>query len=98
MLTEQQIDYLGSMKYINVIDDRLKVLSEFEIKYLPAAPSVVGRIILILNVFYNGEKVTNLSFDLQNYNYEELVEIAKNVKENGFMMHELDLYLMGDIE
>jgi len=98
MLSDQQINHLSSMKYINVIDKRLKVLTEYEIKYLPTAPNVIARIILILNVFYNGEKVTNMSFDLQNYNYEELIEIAQNIKENAFMMHELDLYLAGDIE
>ena len=98
MLTEEQITYLKSIKYINVIDEKVKVLSEFDIKYLPAAPNIVGKVILILNVFYNNDKITELSFDLQNYNYDELIEIGQNIKKNDFIMYELDTHLAGDIE
>jgi len=97
MLNEQQVDYLSSMKFINVIDPQVKVLAEFKIKYLPAAPLVVGHVILILNVFFQGDKITELSFDLRNYNYEELIEIAKNIKKNEFLMYELDAHLSGGI-
>lgn len=98
MLTETEIDQLTSIKFINVIDEQIRVLAEFEVKYLPAAPTVVGRIILVLTVFYKNDKITVLSFDLQNYNYAELIEIAKNIKNNDFIMYELDTYLSGDIE
>ena len=98
MLTEEQIEYLNSMKFINVIDDNIRVLAEFEVKYLPSAPKVVGRIILVLNVFFRSDKITRLTFDLQNYNYDDLVEIAKNIKSNEFIMYELDTHLAGDIE
>jgi len=98
MLTEEQIEYLNSMKFINVIDDNIRVLAEFEVKYLPSAPKVVGRIILVLNVFFRSDKITRLTFDLQNYNYDDLVEIAKNIKSNEFIMYELDTYLASDIE
>jgi len=96
MLSKEQIDYLTSMKFINSIDEKVKVIAEYEIKFLPAAPTVVGRIILILAVFYSEEKVTTMSFDLQNYNYEELLDVAKNIKRNEFIMHEMDTYLAGD--
>jgi len=98
MLNEQQINYLSSFKFINVIDCNIKVLTEFDIKPLPAKPSVVGRVIIILNIFFKGDKLSQLSFDLQNYNYDELIEIAKNIKSNDFIMYELDSYLAGDIE
>jgi len=98
MLNEQQINNLMSLKFINIIDNDIRVLTEFDIKYLPAKPSVVGRIIFILNIFFKGDKLSQLSFDLQNYDYEELIEIAKNIKSNDFIMYELDTYLAGDIE
>ena len=98
MLTEEQINYLESMKFINVIDEQVKVIAEFEIKYLPSAPNIVARVILVLTVFFRGDKITNLSFDLQNYNYQELIDIAKNIKNNEFIMYELDTHLSGDIE
>jgi len=98
MLTEEQINYLGSMKYINVIDHQIKVISEFDIKYLPAAANVVGKVILILTVFFKNEKIDVLSFDLQNYNYDELIEIASNIKKNEFIMYELDAHLSGSGE
>lgn len=98
MLTDEQIKLLGTIKFLNVIDDQVKVLSEYEVKYLPAAPNIVGRIILVLNVFFKGEKYSEISFDLQNYDYDELVEIAKNIKRNEFIMYELDMHLAGSID
>lgn len=98
MLTEEQINLLSTIKFLNVIDEQVKVLSEYEVKYLPAAPNVVGRIILVLNIFFKGEKYSEISFDLQNYDYDELAEIAKNIKCNEFIMYELDQHLAGSMD
>jgi hypothetical protein len=98
MLTDEQIQKLESIKYINKIDSNIKVLAEYKIQYLPAAPTVVGRIVLFLTVFCNGRKITVLSFNLENYKYEELIDIAKNIDKNGFIMYELDMYLAGNVE
>lgn len=98
MLNSEQVEYISSMKFINKIDEHVKVLAEYDVRFLPSAQNVIGKIILILNVFYNGDKITELSFNLQNYNYEELLEVAKDIKSNEFIMYELDQYLSGDIE
>lgn len=98
MLTDEQCKYLGSMKFINIIDEHVKALAEYQVKYLPSAPEVVGTIVLILHVFYNSEEITKLSFNLRNYDYDELLDIAKNIKDNEFIMFEMDNALGGSYD
>ena len=98
MLSKEQVDYLSSINYINNIDGKVQVVSNYEVLYLPATRNVIGKVLLILKVFYLGSKVTDLSFNLQNYKYDELIEIAKNIRNNEFIMYELDQALSGEIE
>ena len=98
MLTEQQRNEIGTMKYLNIIDEQIRVMAEYVPKK-PAGPaSPVEIFVLILHVFYKDEPLTRLSFNLQDYEFDELQDIARNIRDNEFIMYELDLALSGHQE
>jgi hypothetical protein len=52
---------------------------------------------LLLEIYYNNNKVDTLSFDLHDYKYEEIIHLAKNIRDNDFLLQEVDNFLAGDI-
>ena len=49
-----------------------------------------------VRLFYGGEPVGTTSFNLEGYTQKEAEMIAKDVKNNPFLMREIDEYLWGE--
>ena len=96
MYSQDQIDYLSSLHFINRIDDYLKIVSRVQILH-PEDPDLM-RVMLALEIYYHSHIVDDLSFDLHNYEYEEIIDIARNISANEFIMYEVDMLLAGEIE
>ena len=95
VFTQEQIDYLSSSHFINRIDDYLRIVSSIDIINL--AELAPPRVMLQLEIYYNNNKIDTLSFDLHDYEYEEIIHLAKNIRENEFLLQEVDNILGGDI-
>ena len=93
--SQEQIDYLSSFHFINRIDDHLKIVSSIEI--INISPHTPPRVLLQLEIYYNNNKVDTLNFDLHDYQYEEIIHLAKNIRDNEFLLQEVDNFLGGDI-
>jgi len=96
MFTETQIAHLNSLRFINNVDQSLKIISAVQLDH--GADDVLERVLLLLELYFEGERVSQLSFNLHNHSYEEIVDVARNVRNNDYLMHEVDTYLSGDIE
>ena len=93
--SQQQIDHLSSLHRINQIDENLKVISS--VKVITLAANLPPRVLLALEIYFYNRKVDTLSFNLHNYKYEDIVDIAQNVRSNEFLLQEIDNFLAGDI-
>ena len=93
--TQAQIDYLSSLHFINRIDDHLRIVSSVDVSSV--AEHIPARVLLLLEIYYNNNRVDTLSFDLNNYGYEDIIHLAKNIRENEFILQEVDIFLAGDI-
>ena len=93
MFTQAQIEHLSTLHFINHIDDNVRIVSSIQLHH-----SDIVRVELLLNVFHHNEKIIELSFDLHNHPYQEIIDIAKNIRNNEFIMYEVDLALGGEIE
>lgn len=93
--SQEQIDYLSSQHFINTIDQHLRIVSSIRITRhsVNSAPSASLR----LDIYYDNHQSGNLSFNLHNYEYEEILAIAKNIRGNEFILHEVDNLLSGDV-
>lgn len=98
MLSEEQMQDLSAIRYINRIDDKVTIIAEVEACDNPRVPTDDEWVTLFLQVFYEGQKMARLSYNLINYNYDEIIYTAKNIKENAYILREVDNYLAGDIE
>lgn len=90
-----QIEYLSSLHFINTIDKHLKVISSVNV--LGKAMNTVPRITLLLEVFYDNHQVGDLSFDLHNYSFDDIVTTAQRIRDNEFILQEIDNFLSGDV-
>jgi hypothetical protein len=95
VFSQQQIDYLTSFHFINKIDTQLTVVSSID--FVPYAEHTPPRIILMLEIYYNNLRVDTLNFDLKNYGYEDIIHLAKNIRDNEFLLYEIDNFLGGDV-
>jgi hypothetical protein len=93
--TQDQIDHLSSLHFINRVDDHLRIVSSVDIILL--AENTPPRVMLQLEIYYNNDRFDTLSFDLHDYEYEEIIHLAKNVRENEFLLQEVDNFLAGDV-
>jgi hypothetical protein len=91
MLDQSQIEQLSTLCFINRIDDHLRIVSGVRIPPDPAYGP--NRVLLLLEIFYEDEKVSTMSFNLQDYEYDEIVEVAQNIRTNDFILHEVDQML-----
>ena len=94
-LTQEQIDHLTSSHFINRIDDHLKIVSSIEVASTADDPLL--RVTLQLEIYYNNLRFDSLSFNLHDYKYEEILHLAKNIRDNEFILQEVDIFLAGDV-
>jgi hypothetical protein len=95
IFTQEQTDHLSSLHIINRIDDHLRIVSSIDI--ISLTEHTPPRVMLLLEIYYNNNKVDTLSFDLHDYKYEEIIHLAKNIRDNDFLLQEVDNFLAGDI-
>lgn len=93
-LSQTQIDHLSSLHFINKIDRHLRLLSSIKIVNGNNLPT---RITLNLEIFYDNHPTGSLSFDLHNYEYEEIAGLAQNIRSNEYILQEVDNFLSGDV-
>lgn len=94
-LNKEQIEYLTSLRFINNIDQHLRILSSVNV--ITDTMHSPTRVLLILEIYYDNDKTGNLSFDLHNYDYEDMIELAQNVRDSEFILQEIDNFLSGDV-
>jgi hypothetical protein len=95
MLSPDQVDYLSSLHFISQIDRSLKAVSS--VKIVDAGHGQPQRVLLRLELFFQDDAVDTLSFDLHHYTYDEIIELARDIKSNEFILREIDQYLAGDM-
>ena len=93
--SEEQRDYLSSLHVINRIDTNLKAIASVNLHQQDEA--AVPLIQLQLELYFYGKKVDTLSFALHNYDFDDVVHLAKNIKDNEYLLCEIDNFLAGDI-
>jgi len=94
-LSQTQIDHLSSLHFINKIDRHLRLLSS--IRIVNGKESNPTRITLNIEIFYDNHQTGSLSFDLHNYEYEDIVGLAQNIRSNEYILQEVDNFLSGDV-
>ena len=95
ILSQEQINYLSSLHFINQIDDNLKTVSSVNI--ISTTDELPPRVLLALEIYFYDKKVDTLRFDLHNYMYDDIVHLVRNVRSNEFLLQEIDNFLAGDI-
>lgn len=91
VFTAEEMEYLSSLHFINQIDSHLRVVSN--VKIVPDVGDLPPRVVLLLELLYDNHRVDNLSFDLHNYSYDDIIEVARNVSDNEYLMYEIDVHL-----
>lgn len=54
--------------------------------------------LLVLDIFIDDKQIDRMSFNLHNYTYEEIVELAQDIRNNDYILRAVDTALAGDIE
>ncbi len=93
--TDEQLTDLSTLHHINQIDENLRVVAG--INFARTGNDTPPRVILALDIYFNNEKVDTLTFNINNYEYEEITELVKNIRGNEFLLQEIDNFLAGDI-
>ncbi|MGD8570327.1 MAG: hypothetical protein PVJ39_19725 [Gammaproteobacteria bacterium] len=90
--SQEEIEHLLSLRFINRIDEHLNIVSGVTIN------SHTNRVFLLLDIYYDDQQLDKLSFNLHNFDYEDIVYLARNIRANKFILHDVDNLLSGDIE
>lgn len=93
--SQAQIEYLSSQHFINKIDHHLRIISS--IKVINHVENAAPQVIMKIDIYYDNHQSGSLSFNLHNYEYEEILSIAKNIRGNEYILHEVDNLLSGDV-
>jgi len=93
--SQSQIDSLAGQHFINNIDHHLRVISSINIKHQTA--NAIPSVILEIEIYYDSHYSGSLSFTLHNYEYDEILAIAKNIRGNEPILQEVDNFLSGDV-
>ena len=96
VLTPTQIEQLSSLRYINNIDEHMKIVSS--VKVLENAPQYDNSVLLVLDIFIDDKQIDRMSFNLHNYAYEEIVDLGRHIRNNDYILRAVDTALAGDIE
>ncbi|WP_347986580.1 hypothetical protein [Methylomonas sp. AM2-LC] len=96
LLTPIQIEDLSSLRYINSIDEHIRIVSS--VKVLDDAHQYDNSVLLVLDIFCDDKQIDTMSFNLHNYAYEEIKELAQHIRNNDYILRAVDTLLSGDIE
>lgn len=96
ILTPSQIEHLSSLRYINSIDEHMRIVSS--VKVSDDAHQSDNLVLLILDIFIDDKQIDKMSFNLHNYDYEEIIELARHIRDNDYILRAVDTALAGDIE
>lgn len=96
LLTPTQIEHLSSLRYINNIDEHMRIVSS--VKVLDEEHQHDNSVLLVLDIFIDDKLIDQLSFNLHNYAYEEIMELAQHIRNNDYILRAVDTALAGDIE
>ncbi len=96
VLTPTQIEDLSSLRYINTIDEHMRIVSS--VKVLDDAHQHNNAVLLVLDIFIDDKHIDTMSFNLHNYAYEEILELARHIRDNDYILRAVDTALAGDIE
>ena len=93
VFSAEEMEYLSSLHFINQIDSHLRIVSN--VKVLTPPEPLPPRVVLLLELLYDNRRVDTLSFDLHNYGYEDIIHVAQNLRDNEYLMYEVDNFLAG---
>ena len=96
ILTPSQIEHLSSLRYINNIDEHMRIVSS--VKMFDVAHQHDKPVLLVLDIFIDDKQIDKMSFNLHNYDYEEIISLARNIRDNDYILRAVDTALAGDIE
>ena len=96
VLTSSQIGHLSSLRYINNIDEHMRIVSS--VKVLDVVQQHDNSVLLILDIFIDDKQIDKMSFNLHKYEYEEIIELAQHIRDNDYILRAVDTALAGDIE
>ena len=96
VLTPTQIEHLSSLRYINNIDEHMKIVSSVMVR--DDAHQQDNSVLLVLDIFIDDKQIDKMSFNLHNYAYEEIVDLAQHIRDNDYILRAVDTALAGDIE
>jgi hypothetical protein len=96
VLTPTQIEDLASFRYINSIDEHMKIVSS--VKVLDDVQLRGSSVLLVLDIFVDDKQIDKMSFNLHNYAYAEILELAKHIRDNNYILRVVDTALAGDSE
>lgn len=96
LLTPEEIEHLSSLRYINTIDEHMRIVSS--VKVLDEAHQRDNAVLLVLDIFIGDKQIDNMSFNLHNYAYEEILALAQHIRDNDYILRAVDTALAGDIE
>ncbi|MDD4915936.1 MAG: hypothetical protein PHW13_12965 [Methylococcales bacterium] len=95
-LTLTQIEHLSSLRYINNIDAHMRIVSSV---ILPDnAHQQHNSVLLVLDIFFDNKQIDKMSFNLHNYAYEEIIELAQHIRNNEAILQAVDTALAGNSE
>jgi hypothetical protein len=95
IFTDEQLKHLSMLHHINQIDANLRVVAS--INFARTGNDTPPRVILVLVIYYQSKKVDTLTFDINNYEYKEIIDLVKNVRGSEFLLQEIDNFLAGDV-
>lgn len=78
-------------KHINIVDSHLRVVAE-----AAPHPEYEMTFLLYLELFYDNTRAGNLEFTLQGYSQDEAQRLVRSIKDNAFLLKEIDDFLCGD--
>ncbi|AEG02909.1 hypothetical protein [Methylomonas methanica] len=95
-LTSAEIEHLSSLRYINAIDKHMRIVSS--VKVPDQAQQQDSAVLLLLDIFIDDKQIDSMSFNLHNYAYDEILDLAQNIRDNDYILRAVDTALSGDIE
>lgn len=96
VLTPEQIEHLSSLRYINAIDEHMRIVAG--VKVLDNTGQYDNSVLLVLDIFIDDNRIDKMSFNLHNYAYEEIVALARDIRNNDYILRAVDTALSGDNE
>lgn len=96
LLTPSEIEHLSSLRYFNIIDEHMKIVSS--VKVLNTSNQQDNHVLLILDIFIDDKQIDKMSFNLHNYSHEEITQLASHIRDNDYILRAVDTALSGDIE